>query len=315
MKILVMGTGAVGGCFGGMLAHTGHDVTFVARGANLDAIRSNGLRVESVAAGNFTVTPPVMNSAGDSGEADLILYCVKSYHNEAAIDDMAVAVGDGTAILTLQNGLGSGDMLSERFGREKVLLGAAYIEAARKAPGVFAELGGDCLIVFGEQDGTESERAVRTKDTLESAKIHVELSTDVQTSLWTKLVGICAFSGMACITRASFADVLDTQETNDLTRQVMQEAADVALATGANLADDVVDSGMARLEAHKHESSSSMYLDLQAGNPLEVGVLNGAVSRYGRKAGVATPVNDFITACLAVADRTARVAPGAGQST
>lgn len=314
MKILVMGTGAVGGCFGGMLAHTGHDVTFVARGANLDAIRSNGLRVESVAAGNFTVTPPVMNSAGDSGEADLILYCVKSYHNEAAIDDMAVAVGDGTVILTLQNGLGSGDMLSERFGREKVLLGAAYIEAARKAPGVFAELGGDCLIVFGEQDGTESERAVRTKDTLESARIQVELSTDVQTSLWTKLVGICAFSGMACITRASFADVLDTQETNDLTRQVMQEAADVALATGANLADDVVDSGMARLEAHKHESSSSMYLDLQAGNPLEVGVLNGAVSRYGRKAGVATPVNDFITACLAVADRMARVAPGTGQS-
>ena len=135
MKILVMGTGAVGGCFGGMLARAGHDVTFVARGANLEAIRSNGLRVESVAAGNFTVTPQVTDRAGDSGEADLVLFCVKSYDNEAAMEEMAGAVGDRTAILTLQNGLGSGDLLSDRFGREKVLLGAAYIEAARKAPG------------------------------------------------------------------------------------------------------------------------------------------------------------------------------------
>ena len=315
MKILVMGTGAVGGCFGGMLAQAGHDVTFVARGANLDAIRSNGLRVESVAAGNFTVRPSVIHSAGDGGEVDLILYCVKSYHNETAIDEMTPAVGDGTAILTLQNGLGSGDMLSERFGRERVLLGAAYIEAARKAPGVFAELGGDCLIVFGEQDGTESERAVRIRDAIELSKIDVELSTDVQTSLWIKLVLICALSGMACITRGSFVEILDTPETRDLMLRVLQEADEVGRAAGAQLAEDLVESRMDLIEELRNELSSSMYLDLQAGNPLEVGVLNGAVSRYGKELGVATPVNDFITGCLAVADRRARIAQGTDSST
>jgi 2-dehydropantoate 2-reductase len=314
MKILVMGTGAVGGCLGGMLSHAGDDVTFVARGGNLDAIRANGLRVESVAAGNFTVNPPAIERPDGNWKADLVLFCVKSYHNEAAMNEMAGAVGDGTAILTLQNGLGSGDLLSERFGRENVLLGAAYIEAARTAPGVFAELGGGCRIAFGEQDGSETERAVRIRDSLERAKIDVELSRDVQTSLWSKLVRISAFSGMACITRAPFADVMDTQETNDMTRRVMQEAADVGRAVGAQLADDIVDSGMANLEKHKHEVSSSMYLDLQAGNPLEVGALNGAVSRYGKEAGVATPANDFIAACLAVADRRARVAQGTGSS-
>ena len=314
MKILVMGTGAVGGCFGGMLSHAGHDVTFVARGANLDAIRADGLRVESVAGGTFTVSPPVIERPDGTWKADVVLFCVKSYHNEVAMEEMAGAVGDGTAVLTLQNGLGSGDLLSKRFGREKVLLGAAYIEAARKAPGVFAELGGDCRIVFGEQDGAETERAIAVRDAFEGAKIDVELSADVQTSLWNKLVLVSAFSGMACITRASFVEVLGTQETRDLTRRLMREAADVGRAMGAQLADDVVESAMADLERQKHELSSSMYLDLQAGNPLEVGVLNGAVSRYGKEAGVATPANDFITACLTVADRRARMAQGTGSS-
>ncbi len=306
MKILVMGTGAIGGCYGGMLAHAGYDVTFVARGANLEAIRSNGLRVESAAAGNFTVAVPATDNPAAAGETDLILYCVKSYHNEAAIGEMAGAVGDKTAILTLQNGLESGEMLSQRFGNERVLLGAAYIEAARKGPGLFAEMGGDCGIVFGEQDGSRSERAVRIREAFETAGIDAELSTDVRTSLWTKLARICAFSGMACMTRASFVDVLDTPATNELTRRVMTEAADVARAMGANLPSDVVDSGMAMLEDHKDTLSSSMYLDLQAGSPMEVGALNGAVARYGREAGVATPLNDFIAACLSVADRNAR---------
>ena len=314
MKILVMGTGAVGGCFGGMLSHAGYDVTFVARGANLDAIRANGLRVESDAAGHFTVHPPVIERPDGTWKADLVLFCVKSYHNETAMEEMADAVGDGTAILTLQNGLGSGDLLSERFGREKVLLGAAYVEAARKAPGVFVELGGDCRVVFGEQDGAETDRAVAVRDALESAKIDVELSDDVQTSLWTKLVLICGLSGMACITRASFVEIVDTPQTRDLMRRVMQEAAEVGRAAGARLEDDVVESRMELIERLKHEMSSSMYLDLQAGNPLEVGVLNGAVSRYGRETGVASPANDFITTCLTLADRRARIAQGTATS-
>lgn len=306
MKILVMGTGAVGGCFGGMLKYAGYDVVFYARGENFRAIQSSGLHVESVAAGKFSITPPVVKNIENIEPVDLILYCVKSYHNEDAVDDMADVVSDQTAILTLQNGLGSGDILSERFGSEKVILGAAYIEAVRKAPGIFAELGGDCSIVFGEQNGSESERLIKIRDALQNAKIGVEISKDIQTSLWTKLVKICGFSGMACMTRVSFAEVLDTPETNKFTRMVMQEVVEVGRMMGADLADDLVESSMAMLEEHKQELSSSMYLDLKEGNPLEVSVLNGAVSNYGRKTGIQTPINDFISGCLAAADRVAR---------
>ena len=312
MKILVMGAGAVGGYFGGMLARSGEDVTFLARGPHLEAINTQGLRVESAASGDFTVNPPAMQSPDGTWNADLVLFCVKSYHNVQAIETMRPAVGDATTILTLQNGIGSGDQLAGVFGREKVLLGAAYIDAVRKAPGVVAQYGDTCRIVFGEEDGRETARAVRIRDVFQGAGVDANLSTNVLRDLWSKLILICALSGMSCITRAPIAEVLDTPETLDLTRQVMREAADAGRAQGVNLDDDIVESTMAHLQEGKQDAISSMYLDLEAGNPLEVSVLNGAVSRAGQEAGVATPVNDFITACLNVADKNARLPQDSG---
>ena len=127
MKILVMGAGAVGGYFGGVLSKSGEEVTFVARGQHLEAINRDGLRVESVASGDFTVHPPAIERPDGTWKADLALLYVKSYHNQQAMETMKPAVGDSTAILTLQNGIGSGDRLASIYGREKVLLGAAYI--------------------------------------------------------------------------------------------------------------------------------------------------------------------------------------------
>ena len=312
MKILVMGAGAVGGYFGGMLARSGEDVTFLARGPHLEAINSHGLRVESAASGDFTVRPPGIKRSDGSWMADLVLFCVKSYHNAQAIETMRPAVGASTTILTLQNGIGSGEQLAHAFGREKVLLGAAYIEARRKAPGVIAQFGDACRVVFGEEDGRETARAVRIRDVFQRAGVEVHLSSNVLKDLWDKLVLICALSGMSCITRASIAEVLDTPETLDLTRRVMREAADVGRAQGVNLDDDIVESSMAHLQEGKQDAISSMYLDLEAGNPLEVSVLNGAVSEAGREVGVATPINDFITACLSLADNKARLSQDSG---
>ena len=306
MKILIMGAGAIGGCYGGLLARSGEDVLFVARGDNLRAIRERGLRVESATFGDFTVQPDAVNKLDGSWTADLVLFCVKGYHNEQAMSDMSPAVGAHTTILTLQNGIGSGEQLAQYFGADKVLLGAAYIDAERAEPGVFAQRGSSPRIVLGEDSGEVSDRAQAIADALRAACIETEVSPNVLTALWSKLVYICALSGMSCITRASFSDVLDTPETYAMTMQVMREALKVGQASGVALDDGLPDSVMAGFLEEKGGLISSMHTDLTAGNPLEVSLINGAVARIGKEVGVSTPANSFISACLKIADNRAR---------
>ena len=306
MRILVMATGAVGGYFGALLARSGNRVSFVARGDNLAAIRTGGLRVQSVTSGDFVVEEAdVTDQLDGSWSADLVLFCVKGYQSDVAIEAIRPAVGASTAILTLQNGLGSGDRLSDAFAAEAVLLGAAYVEAERRGPGVFAELGGTCRIVFGEPDGTRSARGLNVLETLNAAGIDAVLSEDPTLALWNKLAFICALSGMTCICRASFSEVMDNAGTADLTRQVVEEAAAVGRALGVKLAPDLVEQTMLGFQRDKEELVSSMYGDLVAGKPLELDNLNGAVSSLGKQHGVATPVNDLITACLTISHRRA----------
>ena len=295
-----MGAGAVGGYFGAVLARAGHNVTFIARGEHLDAIRTGGLRVESVTSGDFTVEANAVAVPDGSSKADLALFCVKGYDNETAIATMARGVGAGTTILTLQNGLGSGDELGRAFGADNVLLGATYIDAMKKSPGVVSEHGGDCNIIFGTESGKKTAAAVEMHTALKDACIDATLSDKVTVDLWSKLIFICALSGMTCITRGTMADVLDTPETLDMSWRVMREAEAVGRAKGVGLDDDVVDAKMATLQAEKHDILSSMKTDLDRGNPLEVHVLNGAVSRMGKEVGVPTPSNSFIADSLTV---------------
>ena len=306
MKILIMGTGAIGGCYGGLLARSGEDVVLLARTANLRAIRERGLRVESDAFGDFTVQPEAVDMLDGTWTADLVLFCVKGYHNEQAMSDVLPAVGEGTTVLTLQNGIGSGEQLANHFGAEKVLLGAAYIDAERIEPGVFAQRGSPPRIVLGEENGELSERAQAIADVLRRANIETEVSPNVLTALWSKLVYICALSGMSCITRASFSDVLETPETYSMTMQVMEEALKVGQASGVPLDDGLPESVMAGFLEEKGGLISSMHTDLMAGNPLEASLINGAVTRIGEEVGVPTPANSFISACLTIADNKAR---------
>lgn len=306
MKILIMGTGAIGGCYGGLLARSGQDVIFAARTDNLRVMLERGLRVESATFGDFTVRPQAVDALDGTWTADLVLFCVKGYHNEQAMEDVSPAIGDGTTILTLQNGIGSGEQLAQRFGAEKVLLGAAYIDAERTAPGVFAQRGSPPRIVLGEETGEISGRAQSVAEVLGGAGIDAEVSPNVLTALWSKLVYICALSGMSCITRASFTDVLETPETYAMTMQVMTEALKVGQASGVPLDDGLPDSVMAGFLEETDGLISSMHTDLMAENPLEVSLINGAVSRIGKDVGVDTPANSFITACLTIADNKAR---------
>ena len=304
MKILIMGAGATGGCYGGLLARSSEDVVLLARGDNLSAIRERGMQVDSETFGSFTVRPQAVDVLDGTWTADLIMFCVKGYHNEQALSDMSPAVGDSTTILTLQNGIGGGEQIAKRFG--SVLLGAAYIDAERTAPGMFAQRGSPPRIVLGEESGEATERAKAIADVLRRANIEAEVSPNVLTALWSKLIYICALSGMTCITRASFSEVLETPETHAMTMQVMTEALKVGQASGVPLDDSLVDSVMAGFQEEKGGLISSMHTDLMAGNPLEVSLINGAVARIGKEVGVNTPVNSMIATCLTIADKRAR---------
>ena len=300
MNVLVMGSGAVGGYYGGVLRHAGNEVTFVARGDHLAAIRERGLRVDSVTSGNFTVEADATDRPDASLRPELVLFCVKGYDNATAIELLRPVVREDTTVLTLQNGIGSGAQLADAFGEHKVMLGVTYVDAALKGPGHVAEFGGPSRLVFGEADGGRTDRAAAISDALSGAGVTVELTSDVETALWRKFLFICAWSGMICLTRSPMAEILASPATKRMTTDVLREVQSVAGARGIELSDSEVEAAMQSFRDAGEDSVSSMYIDLQAGKPLEIEVLNGAVARMGAEVGVATPVNDFIVACLAL---------------
>tara|TARA_B100001123_G_scaffold75310_2_gene85000 strand:- start:50 stop:988 length:939 start_codon:yes stop_codon:yes gene_type:complete len=305
MKILVMGAGAVGGFYGSILQMAGNDVTLVARGDHLDEIKKSGLRIKSKSIGHFTSKLRAVSALNSNWNADLILFTVKGFDNRDAIELIRPAVASDTIILTLQNGIGSGDELRRSFSLSKVLLGVTYIDAHKPSPGIVVESGDDSGIVLGETEDSNPDAVTSVHKVFNSAQINARVSKMIQVEVWNKLMFICALSGMSCIVRAGFENVLDNPETRDLTIRVMREVESLAMAKGIILDSNVVQSTMDRLDDNKSTLTSSMYTDLENGNRLEIEVLNGAVSKYASEIGLKTPVNDFITACLMVPHRAA----------
>ncbi len=298
MNIIVMGTGGVGGYYGGLLARAGEDVTFVARGEHLDAIRERGLHVRSRSSGEFTVKAKAAAALDGVEPADLIVYCVKGYDNDVAIDLIRPAVGPDTAILSLQNGIGAGDLLTAAFGADGILLGASYVDARKTGPGEVIEFGLDASIIFGAAGGGVTPTATRMLEVMKDAGIPATLSEDPDQVIWSKFVYICGLSGMMCITRATLSEIMDTPETRAMTEQVLREAEAVGIAKGVNLPSDLVEDILADFGTSSDDGWSSMRTDLDSGNRLEVGVINGAAARLGKEMGIETPANAFITSCL-----------------
>lgn len=306
MKVLVMGAGGVGGFYAGVLSKYNHDLTIVARGEHAKAIKKNGLQIESANAGRFTAYPKVTDKPTKNNMAELVLFCVKSYDNSAAINLISPAIGPDTTILTLQNGIGSGDKLNEHFGQSKVMLGATYIDGTKKKPGIVEETGNSPNIIFGTQNNKITDKALKILDVFSESNIPIELSDNVMTPLWEKLIYICGWSGMICATRTFFPEILETPEAEEMTLSVLTEAYDVGCRKGANLNKNIIDQILKKFRNVSGKPVSSMFTDLNQGNQLEIEVLNGAVSRIGKEVGLPTPANNFITACLLIADKAAR---------
>ena len=305
MNILIMAAGAVGGYFGSVLSKT-NEVTFIARGPHLEKIQECGLSVRSATSGDFVCESKAYETPPPGYKADLIIFCVKEYQNQKACQVIANSVTNDTTILTLQNGLGSGDILGREFGNEKILLGAAYIEASKADPGLIVEHGGVCRITFGGQNEEQTERVQILEQIFKASPINFTVSKNINDDLWQKLVFISALSGMTCLSISNFSEVMTNPYTRDITKELVKETASVASELIPNFSKDTVSNVIEYLETHKNDLVSSMHQDLLAGNPMEIDAINGAVSREGKNLGIPTPINDMIASCLSLQDLRAR---------
>lgn len=298
MRVAVMGTGGTGGYFGGLLARAGEDVTFIARGAHLDALRSQGLTVRSRLNGDFSVPVQATDDPSRLEPVDLVLFCVKAYDIGAAAALIRPLVGPETVVLPVQNGIDAAEHLARVVGPEHVMGGVAVVTSSVAAPGVIAQTAGAGKLLLGELAGGASARAERLVRALQRAGIAAEEHAAIQVALWEKFIFICAFSGVTALTRLPIGAILASAECSVLLEGVMAEVAAVAQARGIALPDDSVARSVALAARFEPWARGSLYHDLAAGRRLELETLNGTVVRLGREQGIPTPYNFVVYAAL-----------------
>ena len=291
-----MGAGGVGGCLGALLARCGNEVSLIARGPHLDAIRANGLRLKQDSA-EFVVEIEATSDPSDIGPVDLVLFTVKTYHNDVAVPALRPLVGPGTAILTLQNGVECHLQLSSELGPGHALPGAYWTASSIEAPGVIASVGPVPRLSFGEESGIITPRTELVRDTLQASGVEVELSPDPLQVIWSKFVVLCSIAGITSASRTRIREFIQSAQGLDLFTETMQEVDAVGRARGVNLPADLVERQVEFIKGFPN-FQNSMHADFENGRPTELEALNGAVVRMGRDAGIHTPVNQFIYAVL-----------------
>lgn len=298
MRIAVFGAGAVGGYFGARLAAAGEDVHFVARGAHLDAIRATGLRIDSPN-GNLTLQPAqATDDPASIGPADYVLFAVKLFDTEAVARACKPLVGPDTTVLALQNGVESEAIIGRVLGSEHVMAGTVYIAAVITEPGLIKQTGAFARVIFGELDGSLSERGRKFEAACRKAGIDVVFSPRVLTEIWMKFIVLAALSGVTTATRLPVGVLRADPDTRMLLHNAITEAAAVGRAHGVTLPEDAVERQMATIDGWPHEMVASMLHDLNAGKRMELDHLSGAITRIGRQCGVPTPVHDTLYAVL-----------------
>jgi 2-dehydropantoate 2-reductase len=291
MKIAVIGAGGVGGSFGAALAQAGADVTFVARGAHLAAMRESGLRVEG--GRGETVIRPVQatDDIASIGVVDIVLFCVKLWDVQTVGKQLRPLLGPDTAVIPLQNGVDAAHWLVAILGATAVMNGTVAVSATIDRPGVIRQTGKMMSLTFGELDGRMTPRAERFRALCESAGFDVALSDNVAVPLWVKFMALTAMSGCTALTRLPIGNLRDDPEIFAWFESVMRETEAVGRAEGVALPADTVDKLIALTRTLPPEARASMAVDLSRGNRLELPWLAGKVVELGRKHGIPTPSN------------------------
>jgi 2-dehydropantoate 2-reductase len=301
MKIVMMGSGGVGGFFGGRLAKSGHDVTFVARGSHLAALRKAGLTIENEPQGDIHVpTVKATDDVASIGIADVVILSVKLWDTEAAARQVLPVVGPETAVLSLQNGVVKDDIMRSVFGDKAVIGGVCYVATHIAQPGVIHQTGTMQRIVIGEYDGRRSKRIEGLHAALAASGVTAELSDDVRRSIWEKYVFLVGLSATTTTMRSTLGPIRSNPQTRAFLHDVIREVVAVGRAHGVALPIDYADNRMAFGDTLPVDMTSSMHHDLEKGNRLEVEWLSGGVVRLGHEKGVPTPCNRAVCDILAL---------------
>ncbi len=293
----MVGAGGVGGYFGGRLVQSGADVTFVARGAHLEALRADGLRVRSVR-GDFTVPVRATDDLASSGAADYVLVTVKSFDTDPVATMLAPVVGAGTAVVSLQNGVDNEERLAAVLGEDRVVGGAAYIFATIAGPGVIDHTGGPAGVVVGEWRGGTSERVAALVETFRAAGVTADEASDIRAVLWSKFAFICAQAGVTAAVRLPIGEIRSQPAGRDLFRSLAAEVCAVAAAEGVELPAGLPDTTLGLADALDPGAGSSLLHDLVEGRRLELDSLLGEVVRRGGLRGVDVPTSRAVYGVL-----------------
>ncbi len=309
MRIAIYGAGGVGGYFGGVLARAGHDVTLIARGAHLNAIRSHGLLLRTPG-GDSRAHPPATADPAETGPVDAVIVAVKSLHIPAVRAGIGPLLGPATLVVPLLNGVNAHEALLPAVGRDRMGKGLTRIISEVAAPGEIRHVGVDPYVALAEWDGSASPRAEALVAALAQAGVHAEIPPDIDAALWHKFLFVCSLGGVCAVCRMPLGPVRANPASRDLLRRAMEEIAAIAAARGITLPADAVDRALEIFDSFPPEGTSSLQRDIAAGIPSELDAWNGAAVRMGAESGVPTPVHSFIHAALLPSEMAARGSSG-----
>jgi 2-dehydropantoate 2-reductase len=297
MRIAIVGSGGLGGYFGGRLAAAGVDVVFLARGAHLEALRTGGLRIESP---NGNLHLPLVSATDDAstvGAVDVVFFAVKLYDTESAIPLLPPLIGAETVVIPFQNGVESVETLSRAVHRQNLAAGTSYVQASIAKPGVIRHIALD-RIIFGELDGSRTPRLERLLDVCRDAGISPTLTDRIEVEIWSKFVHLSVLSGMTSATRSPVGPLRDDPDIFAMWQAALVETIAVGRAKGIPLPRSLFDECVTLIKQWPIHAGSSMLQDLERRRRLELPWLSGAVVRMGRALEVETPIHRFITMVL-----------------
>ena len=297
MRIAIMGSGAVGGYFGAFLARAGHDVSFIARGAHLAAIREHGLRLTGPR-GDFTVRAPATDTPAEVAAVDVVLFCVKLYDTESAAAKIEPLLRKGGVCISLMNGVDGEERLGAVLGAERVMGGLAFVAGVIEAPGLIRYTSDMSSIVYGEADGSISERAIRFRDACAGAGFGAEVSPDIRAAQWRKFVGLATNAALTSLSRQPAGYVYHDPDMLQIARLALDEVIAVARAMHIALPPDIAANQLDWMRNFPPGMYASMGNDLLRGRRLELESFSGYLVRKGRELGVPTPIHAVAYACL-----------------
>lgn len=306
MNIVIYGTGGVGGYFGTRLVQSGNNVTFIARGKQLEAIKENGLKLKSIK-GDYLVKPTnATENIEDVKEIDLVLICVKTWQLAEVSEKIKPVLGANTMVISLLNGVENVAILCKVIPKKHVLGGLCKVISKIEDYGVINHISYEPTIIFGELNNEKTKRATLLKKILEDAGIKTELSKDIQIDIWTKFLFISTISAIGALTRATIGEMIAIPEIKKMMYKTAEEIATIAKAKGVNLPEDTVENQFKIIENQPYDATSSLQRDVLEGKPSELKSQNGAIVKMGIELGIPTPVNSFIYYSLLPQENKAR---------